>query len=198
VPCGELTERARSRIREWKAAGWSQYKIIKETKLKPTTVKRILKAESSRRSRKGKQYRPYLLSFRDINRIIRYITKTYTGRELSYDQIKSELYLKPSANTIRRALRKVRFRCCIACPPLFISKLAAKKRLAFAKKYRWWGTSDYAAAKYSDWRKVIWSDECIFETGKIRRVWVTRRPGEKHCETCLKSVYRSGRTLLMI
>jgi hypothetical protein len=142
--------------------GMTAYKIIKQTGLPESTIKRVLRAKSSHRSRKGKQFKPHLLKFRDVSRIIRHITKTYAGRKLSYHQLKSELHIKASANTIRRDLREVGFRRCVACPRPFISKSAAKRRLAFAKKYRWWGTSDYAAATHGDWRKVIWSDECIF------------------------------------
>ncbi len=185
VPNGEVSETARAKIRAWKAAGWSTYKIIKESQLKPTTVKRIVKAESSHRTRKGKTYNPHLITTRELSRIIRHVTKSYSGRKLTWHQVKSELHIKASASTIRRALSAAGFRRCIACPRPFISKAAAKRRLAFAKKHRWWGTSDWAGERAGDWRKVIWSDEAIFETGKIGRVWVTRRPDQKHCETVL-------------
>jgi hypothetical protein len=49
-----------------------------------------------------------------------------------------------------------------------------------------------------DWRRVIWSDECIFELGKNGRIWVTRRVDEKRCLDCIKSTYRSGRVSVMI
>ncbi len=67
----------------------------------------------------------------------------------------------------------------------------------------WWGTSDYAAhsddgRQGGDWRKVIWSDEATFETGKSGRIWVTRRVNEKRCSNCIRSVYRSGRVSVMI
>jgi transposase len=48
------------------------------------------------------------------------------------------------------------------------------------------------------WKCVIWSDEATFETGKQGRVHVTRRPDEKACPTCIKSIYRSGRTSVMV
>jgi transposase len=62
------------------------------------------------------------------------------------------------------------------------------------------GTSDYAALRQGggDWRKVIWSDEAIFETWRNGRIWVTRRVDEKRCPDCIKSVYRSGRVTVMI
>ena len=58
------------------------------------------------------------------------------------------------------------------------------------KKYRWWGTAE--------WKKVCWSDEATFETGKRGRIYVTRRPEEMNCQTCIQSVYRSGRVSVMV
>jgi len=75
--------------------------------------------------------------------------------------------------------------------------------LGFALEHRWWGTSDYAAHRDDgkqggDWRKVIWSDEATFETGKTGRIWVTRRVNEKRCTNYIRSVYRADRVTVMI
>lgn len=184
------TDTARAKIRAVKAAGMSKYQIVKLSGLPKSSVGRILDAESSHSTREGKKYKPKLLNIRQIRQIIRFIAKDFTGRRKSWHQVKSELGIKASAETIRRTLPAYGFRRCIACPRQFISKKQAKRRLAFAKQHRWWGTSDYAATredgKGGDWRKVIWSDEAIFETGKRGRIWVTRRPHEKKCYTCIK------------
>ena len=92
------------------------------------------------------------------------------------------------------------YRRCIACPRPFITRLQAKKRVVFAKAHRWWGTTDFAATKEGggDWRKVIWSDECMFELGKTGRVWIICRVDEKKCPDCIRSTYRSGRVLVII
>ena len=106
------------------------------------------------------------------------------------------LFVKRGLLTVRRK----GYRRCIACPRPFISRKQAKKRLAFAKKHRWWVTSDWAASRPGggDWRKVIWSDECTFELGKAGRILVTRRIDEKKCLDCIKSIYRSERVSVMI
>jgi hypothetical protein len=78
----------------------------------------------------------------------------------------------------------------VACPRPFINKKQAAERLAFAQKYRWWGTKD--------WAQVLWSDKATFETGKRGRIHVTRCPDEKKCNMCIKLVYRSGRASVMI
>jgi hypothetical protein len=70
-------------------------------------------------------------------------------------------------------------------------------------KHGWWGTSDYAAFRQDDriggdWRKVIWSDEAIFKTGKSGRIWVIRRVDEKRCTNYIRSMYRFERVSVMI
>jgi hypothetical protein len=70
-------------------------------------------------------------------------------------------------------------------------------------EHRWWGISDYAVHREDgktggDWRKVIWSDEAIFEVGKSGRIWVTWRVDEKRYTDYMRSVYRSGRFSVMI
>ena len=44
----------------------------------------------------------------------------------------------------------------------------------------------------------MWSDKVTFETGKRGRIWVTRQPEEKNCQTCIQSVYRSRRVSVMV
>ena len=193
------TESARSKLRALKFEGRSTYEIIQKSKLRPSAVKNIINASSTHSvRRKGKKYKPKLLSTRDLRQIIRWISVDYGSRRRRMHDIKSQLSISASGETIRRVLQRLGYRRCIACPRPFISKKAAAKRLAFAQQHRWWGTSDAAAERASDWRKVVWSDECIFETGKTSRQWVTRRPDEKKCPTCIKSVYRSGRTTCMV
>jgi Transposase len=134
---GEIKESTRNRIRSLRKAGWTTYKIIKESGLSASIVKRVVKAESSKRTRKGKQYKPSLLTTRDVSQIIRYITSTYTSRKFSWSDVKKNLQIEASADTIRKTMKRFGFRRCVACPRPFISKPAAKKRLAFACKYRW-------------------------------------------------------------
>lgn len=180
----------RAKIRALAYTGLSQRKISKLCSIPQSTVNRIINAKSSRQSRKGKQYKPTLISKREIRRVIRYISSNWQGRRATYPQIKTACHINASTSTIRRALKRAGYRRCIACPRPFINIAAAKKRLAFARTHRWWSIQK--------WKCVIWSDEATFETGKQGRVHVTRRTDEKACPTCIKSIYRSGRTSVMI
>jgi len=190
----------RSAIRQARRDGKSWGKISFEIGVTKSSARRICKAKSSRTTRKGKHYQRSLIDIRTVRQIIRHISKSYTTRRLTFIEVKAQLGLLASPRTIRRALRKNGYRRCIACPRPFISIAQAKKRLIFARRHRWWGTSDYAAQREGggDWRKVIWSDECSWDISKDGRQYITRRPDEKRCPECIKSIYRSGRFSIMI
>lgn len=142
---GEWPTSARAIVRSLHRQGKSQREIVSETLMPRRTIRRILKQEHSRRERKKKLPKPHLLSQRTIRQIIRTISRDWSTRRLSFLAVKTLLHLTPSVRTIRRELAHAGYRRCIACPRPYISRAQAKKRLAFAKSHRWWGTSDYAA-----------------------------------------------------
>ena len=115
----------------WKA-GNSIAEIKRQTTIPRTTIKRWIEAKSSRTQRKGKSTRRRFVSKRQIRQIIRYIAKNWSTRRLSLEQVRAHLNIEASARTIRRELRRVGYRRCIACPRPFISRKQAKKRLDFA------------------------------------------------------------------
>lgn len=84
------------------------------------------------------------MSVRDIRQAIRFISKNYTSRCLTYEHVHATLGIKALAHTIPRELRWVGYRRCITCPRPFSSRAQVKRRLCFARVHRWWGTSDYA------------------------------------------------------
>ena len=127
----------RARVRQARADGKSWKTIHLELGVPKSTAQRICKAKSSRTSRKGKVFKKRILSKRHIRQILRLVTKNYTSRRMSFEQVKSTLNLPASARTIRRELRLAGYRRYIACPRPFITRLQAKKRVAFTKAYRW-------------------------------------------------------------
>src|SRR2546430_550805 len=108
----------------------------KDRRTKERIIRRILNQESSRRGRKGKVYKPHLMSTRDIRHCISHISKDWSTRRLSFAQVKAQLGVQASVRTIRRELRRAGYRRCIACPRPYISRNQAKKRLAFALEHR--------------------------------------------------------------
>ena len=137
----------RAKVRQARSDGKSWGQINKELGVPRSSARRICKDLSSRRTKNGKAYQKKLLSIRDIRQIIRTISRNYNSRRMTFEQVKRALNIQASARTIRRELRKASYRRCIACSRPFISRAQAKKRLAFAYKHRWWGTSDWAASR---------------------------------------------------
>ena len=127
----------RARVRQARADGKSWRQIHQELGVPKGIAQRICKSNSDRRTRKGKQYQKKLLNIRHLRRIIRFIAQSHSTRRMTFEQVKKALNLPASARTIRRELRKIGYRRCIACPKPFISRAQAKKRLAFAYEHRW-------------------------------------------------------------
>ena len=64
-------------------------------------------------------------------------------------------------------------------------------RLIWARQHQQW--------EEEDWKHIIWTDEAPVEIGKgSERVWVWRRPGERHLDKCLIPTFKSGQQSLMI
>jgi hypothetical protein len=167
----------RAIVRGMRRDGKSYGEIREKTGLTRSTIQGIVKGVLSRTTRKGLATRRPMLKQADIKRIFRFVSELWTNRTKSWARIKAELHLEASTTIICRTMKKHGYRRYIVCRRPFISKKAAAKRLAFALKYRWWSIAE--------WKKVIWSDESTFETGRRGRIWVTRRPDKKNCQNCI-------------
>ena len=117
--------------------GASLGEIKKETGIPRSSLQSILRQETSHRMRKGKKYQASFLNICDIRAAIRTATKGFAGRKLTWERVRTQLGITASARTIRRALRSHGYRRCIACPRPFISRIQAKKRVAFCHSHRW-------------------------------------------------------------
>jgi hypothetical protein len=152
----------RSSVRLMKRDGQGYKAIRTKTGIPLSTIKRIYKSETSRTTLKSKATKPSLLKQADIKRIFCFVSESWTNRCKSWGRVRAELKLTAKVDTIRKTMKKHGYRRCVACRRPFISKKQVAKRLAFALKYRWWGTIDC--------KRVVWSDEATFETGKRGRV----------------------------
>jgi DNA invertase Pin-like site-specific DNA recombinase len=74
---GEWPTPVRATIRSLQRDGLTQREIKAKTSVPRTTLRRILKQESSRRSCKGKVYKPHLMSTCEIHRVIQELSKNY-------------------------------------------------------------------------------------------------------------------------
>lgn len=83
-----------------------------------------------------------------------------------------------SRTTVGRVLKnKGLFRRIALRKPLLTNQ-AREKRLAWAKKYRWW--------RLPKWKKIVFSDEKIFRgNNNMKKVFVTRGVSEKYKKECI-------------
>ncbi len=109
---------------------------------------------------------------------------------MTFKQLANSIGLNVSRRTIARALKRLGFRRCIACPRPFITEKQAKVRQQWAADHQDWTVNA--------WARVVWTDECSFETGQRGRIWITRNSKEKYCSNCIKRNYRSGRCSFMV
>lgn len=115
------------------------------------------------------------------------VTQSAKNRRLSARNIQ-ELWNKKkkmevSTVTIRRTLKKIGLRSCVARPKPLISEENKKKRLSWAQERKDWSIDK--------WKKIMWSDEstfCQFSQGRSLRVW--RTPEEEFESSCLSATVK--------
>ena len=112
-------------------------------------------------------------------RTIRHIKRFINGfPKATYKQVQTHLSLSCSRKTIYRELKAYGIIKWRARKRPFLTPAHAHQRLSFARKYRHWTPTD--------WRKVIWSDECSVERGKgKRKPWIFRTPINKWDSKCV-------------
>ena len=81
--------------------------------------------------------------------------ETQRNPSITSRNIVETLKLNISSRTVRRRLKDVNLKSCLARRKPQINKVHKRKRLAFAKKY--------VNKPLSFWKKIIWSDESKFE-----------------------------------
>jgi hypothetical protein len=75
--------------------------IKKLTGLERSTIQGIVKAVSSRTTRKGKATKCLALKPAEVRRIFHFVSESWTNRTKSWARIKAELHLEASTSTIK-------------------------------------------------------------------------------------------------
>lgn len=122
------------------------------------------------------------ISNQDLATLERFIENNgFDGRTIPYAGLPAAagLDIDVSEATVRRALKDIDFRFCIACEKKYVSPRLKERRVEYAR---------VMLEKYpekEDWRHIRFSDECHFGWGPQGKVYVLRRPWERHCPDCL-------------
>lgn len=84
---------------------------------------------------------------------------------LTAQEIKEELGLNVSCDTIRRRLKEAGLKNCVAVQKPYLTDKQRRQRFEFARAYEHWA--------FDDWGQVIFTDESTFSTrwDQQQRVW---------------------------
>ncbi|KAJ5104253.1 hypothetical protein N7532_004782 [Penicillium argentinense] len=165
----ELTPAIRERICELHAIGWGyrrihqRYPYIPISTIRYSIIKERERHEGVSKPRSG---RPKKLSEAEKDRLLNAI---HGDPKIQYEDLLAEVDYKVKKRSIQRLLNAENMRKwrCLWRP--YLTDEHAAKRLAWAYRYRYF-TSE-------DWARVFWSDECTVERGiGIRREWSFIRP----------------------
>jgi transposase len=178
----ELTDAQRKEIIEGYERGDSYKVIAKNVKCGKTTVydtvKRFARTGSATpRKRRGRKsfFDLKLTTLKDL------VTQNAISRRSTISEIQATwntIYKEDiSVYTIRRALRKVGLRSCIARRKPLISEKNKKKRLQWALEHQDW--------TIQDWKCVVWTDESTFTQFQDQTLRVWRLPSEEFNLLCI-------------
>lgn len=107
-------------------------------------------------------------------------------RRITTTQIKKELKLNVSLETVRRRLHKAGLSSKFAIQKPFISEENIAKRLSFARKY--------VKKPKSFWKRVLFIDESAFTMRNLskKRVWLKK--SERFKKSCLQGILKGSHT----
>jgi len=89
------------------------------------------------------------------------------------------LDLNVSSETVRRRMREISFRRCLACQKSYVPPNLAARRLEYAT------TMLQRYPRPEDWHHVRFSDEVHFGFGPEGKTYIIRRPWERSCPECV-------------
>lgn len=153
-------------------------------KLGESTIRKILNYHAPERSRLTRTGRPQKLTDRRVDEIIKYCAESWEHRILKYDLLIKELQLPYTPEHLAVRLRQRGYFRCIACQKPFLTATQVIGRFLWAIAHVFW---------HEEWLKVRWSDEVTFLIGgRTAKEKVTRKRGERDCETCIQQQLHRG------
>jgi transposase len=196
----ELDHNTRSKIVSLSLAGMSTRKIAYyfDPSIPQSTVHRIISKwkETGDIKNKPRSGRPSKLTDEENQSLKQILLNDSNSRRQTTDEvtrlINDDLDIEVSKSTVRREIKKMGVKRCVAAVKPYVSDKNASLRLSWCQERINW--------KLDDWEKVCWSDECSVEirgTGTIRTM-VWREKGERFLKECLTPSFKSGRESVMM
>ena len=164
----ELSDYEKGQINALHQVGFNPTQISRQINRPCQTIRNYLKREKERGTHENlpRSGRPKALDSYDKRHLVR---ATKSNRRLPLSKIHHNVAPQVSSHTIRCTLAKVNINKWRAIERPTLTKAHATARLGWTQKYKDW--------MESDWKCVIWSDECKVERGSNPRVvWVFHMP----------------------
>jgi hypothetical protein len=170
-------------------AGWPYTRIADTYNLPLTTVYRICKSRETPQKRKSCGRRKKI-DTPTRKALVARSKMDATHRRMTFARVASELGLRADEKTLRRAFAKEGIYRRIGRKKPYLDLTKKFKRLKYAHTHRDW--------TISDWRHVIWTDECyVWLSGYTGRVYVTRAAGEELFDDCLVPTYAKRSSVMV-
>ncbi len=187
IPGHEILSKHKEAIRQlYKRAKFVPSHIATIYGVGESTINRVLRYDYVERARPNRTGRPSFLNDTQVNWIIEYLSETYRQRCLNWVALREELDLKCSARTLELRLKQRGYFRCVACQKPYLTPAQVLSRFLWAITHIFW---------HLEWRKILWSDEVTFLIGgRSVKEKVTRKRGERTCETCIQHQFHRGHT----
>lgn len=170
-------------------AGWEYKEIAEVYGLQYHTVYKICRIRETPQKR-GRCGRPRMIDTPTRKRMAQHSTMDAAHRRMPFKNVAAEVGVFASVPTLRQEFAKEGLHRRVARKKPFLNMTKRLQRIHFATGCQNW--------TISDWRRVMWTDECYIWIGKnCGQVYVSRRTGEEHLDDCLLPSY-SRRSSVMI
>ena len=146
--------------------------------LSKSTILHILGYPVPERKRLARTGRPKELSDARVDEIIEYLSDSWDNRVLNWVQLRDEMKLSCTLETLATRLKQHGYHRCVACQKPYLTPAQVLGRLLWAITHIFW---------HLEWLKVLWSDEVTFLVGgRTVKQRVTRKKGERCHPTCIQ------------
>ena len=129
-----------------------------------------------------KPRRKHIINTPAKDRLVRFIESSAEARRMTFAELIASQGLECSSSTIRRVLRGVGFRRCLAIPKPWLTDTQKMDRLDWALEHAHW--------EPIDWARVVFTDKAAIQNGGTKRLFITRRAGEEFIPECLRPRFR--------
>jgi hypothetical protein len=135
----EILTKYKEAIRQLRfLANWGPSQLAHTYRTGRSTINRILKYDAPERARPTWTGRPRLLNQQQVYDIIDYISFSYKHRCLDYFQLKTELQLDCSIDTLERRLKEQGYYRCVACQKPYLTLKQSAQRWLYGLQHLFW------------------------------------------------------------